>query len=293
MTLSKLVATFTTITLFISTAAAQTSQHDRDANRPVDPFRVAGNLYYVGSSDMAVYLITTPNGHIVIDGGFAETAPQVEANIAKLGFRLKDVKYLLNSQAHFDHAAGFAQLKRDTGAQLAIMEGDAELVSNGGRGDFFFGDKMTYSPVKVDRVLHDGDTIALGGVTLRALRTAGHTRGCTTWTTNINDGQRDLNAVFVGSESILPGYKLVNNPKYPNQAADYEDGLRKLHALKPDLFLGSHGSFFGLTEKRTQLKAGEKKNPFIDPIGYRKWLDEAQQNFEQELARQHSTKTLM
>ena len=290
MTLSKITSTFVIVTLFVCSAVAQRNQHDREANQPVEPFKIAGNLYYVGSSDMACYLITTPAGHIVLDGGFAETAPQIEANIAKLGFNLKDVKVLLNSQAHYDHSAGFAQLKRDSGAKLEIMEGDAELIEHGGRGDFFFGDKMTFTPVKVDRVLHEGDTVAVGGMTLHAMKTAGHTKGCTSWTTTIRDGQRDLSAVFVCSESVLPGYKLVNDPKYPQQAADYEDGFKKLQAVKPDLFLGSHGVFFGLTEKRAKQKAGAKENPFIDPDGYRQWLEQSRKAFETELARQRQGK---
>lgn len=289
MKIAKLTATLLTLSFFVF---SQTNQHDRDANQPIKPFRIAGNLYYVGSSDMASYLITSPAGHVVLDGGFAETAPQIESNIKQLGFNLKDVKVLLNSQAHFDHAAGFAQLKRDTGAQLQIMEGDAQLISSGGRGDFFFGDTQPFAPVKVDRVLHDGDVVSLGNIALRALRTAGHTRGCTSWTTTIHDGNRDLEAVFVCSESILPGYNLIDNPKYPNQAADYEDGLRKLHQLKPDLFLGSHGVFFGLTEKRAKLSSGAKDNPFIDPVGYRQWLDQAQKTFDEELARQRTANKL-
>ena len=146
------------------------------------PFHLIGDIYYVGSSDVTSFLIVTPAGDILLDGGFVETAPRIEANIRALGFKLSDVKILLNSHAHYDHAGGLAELKRATGARFVAMQGDAALLARGGRGDFFFGDRDTFPPVEPDRVIHDGDTVMLGGVTLTAHLTAGHTRGCTTWT---------------------------------------------------------------------------------------------------------------
>lgn len=276
--------------VFVSAVHAQKSEQDRAWNRPVEPFRIAGNLYYVGANEITSYLIATPAGHIVLDGGYEETAPQIEANIRKLGFKVEDVQVLLNSQAHFDHAAGFAQLQRDTGAKLEVMQGDAEVIEGGGRGDFFFGDKYRFPAAKVERVLHDGDTVSLGGTTIRAVLTAGHTRGCTTWTLDVNDGGRLLHAVFVCSQSVLPGSNLVNNPKYRNQAQDYRDGFRKLRALPCDIFLGAHGSFFDLEPKRARLKTGAKDNPFIDPQGYRGYVDRTEKIFETELAKQSSRK---
>ncbi len=278
MKAARLVAT----AIVLLVACACTAQ--QQGNEPVEPFRIAGNLYYVGANDITSFLVTTPAGHIVLDGGYAETAPMIEANIRKLGFKVEDVKYLLNSQAHFDHAAGFSQLKRDTGAKLEVMQGDAELVERGGRGDFFFGDKYPYPAAKVDRVLRDGDTVSLGGTTIKAVLTAGHTRGCTTWTMDVQHGGRTLHAVFVCSESILNGYNLVNDPKYPTQAQDYRDGLRKLRDLPCDIFLGAHGSFFDLNKKRTKLESGT--NPFIDPQGYREYVNQAEKKFEAELAKQ-------
>lgn len=266
-------------------ACSASAQH---GNEPIEPFRIAGNLYYVGASDIASYLITTPAGHILLDGGYAETAPMIEANIRKLGFKVEDVKVLLNSQAHFDHAAGFAQLKRDSGANLDVMRGDAELVERGGRGDFFFGDKYPYPPAKVDRVLHDGDTVSLGGTAMKAVLTAGHTRGCTTWTTVVHDAGRTLHVAFVCSQTVLNGYNLVNNPQYPNQAQDYRDGFRKLRLLPCDIFLGAHGGFFDLEGKRAKLKADPKTNPFIDPRAYRNYVDMMERNFEAELTKQEA-----
>lgn len=285
MKFAKLLFALSATLMVVSLSRAQ-----EQGNQPVEPFRIGGNLYYVGANDITSYLITTPAGHILLDGGYEQTAPQIEANIRKLGFKIEDVKVLLNSQAHFDHAAGFAQLKRDTGAKLEVMQGDAELVEHGGRGDFFFGDKHQFPPAHVDRVLHDGDTVSLGGTTMKAVLTAGHTRGCTTWTMDVNDGGRTLHAVFVCSESILDGYNLVNDPKYPNQAQDYRDGLRKLHSLPCDIFLGSHGGFFDLEAKRTKLKSGAKQNPFIDPQGYRDYVNRAEKTFKAELEKQQSRK---
>jgi metallo-beta-lactamase class B len=287
---AKLVIALSAALMSVCAVHAQKTEQDRAWNQPVEPFRIAGNLYYVGANEIASYLITTPAGHIVLDGGYEETAPQIEANIRKLGFKVEDVKVLLNSQAHFDHASGFAQLKRDTAAKLEIMQGDAELIERGGRGDFFFGDQHPFPPAHVDRVLHDSDTVSLGGTTMKAVLTAGHTRGCTTWTMDVNDGGRTLHAVSVCSQSVLPGSNLINNPGYPNQAQDYRDGFRKLRALPCDIFLGAHGGFFNLETKRAKLKSNPKENPFIDAQGYRDYVNSTEKTFEAELAKQTSRK---
>ncbi|HWW61065.1 MAG TPA: subclass B3 metallo-beta-lactamase, partial [Thermoanaerobaculia bacterium] len=174
----------------------QASAESRSWNQPVEPFRIAGNVYYVGASEVTSYLITTPNGHIVIDGGYVETAPQIRANIAKLGFRVEDVKILLASHAHYDHAGGLAELKRVTGAKFYASAADAPQFARGGVDDPQFGDKYPFPPIEADRVLRDGDKVTLGGTTLVARITPGHTRGCTTWTMRLRDGK---NVVFVGS----------------------------------------------------------------------------------------------
>ena len=254
-------------------------------NQPVKPYRVIGNIYYVGASDVSSFLITTPNGHILLDSGFIETVPQIKQNMAALGFRLGDIKVLLNSHAHVDHAGGFAELKRLTGAKLMTSEGDIPLLAAGGKGDPNFGDRFSFEPVKPDRVLRDGDKVELGGVTMVARLTPGHTKGCTSWTMKVKDGGKDLDVVFVGSTSA-PGYKLVNNPGYPGIVADYEKTFRLLKSLPCDVFLAAHGSFYGMLGKARQLEQDPKVNPFIDPAGYRQYLNQSEKAFRKLLASQ-------
>ena len=265
-------------------AAAQANETDRSWNQPVEPFRIAGNLYYVGASDITSYLITTPQGHILIDGGFVETVPLIRASVKKLGFRLEDVKFLLNNHAHYDHAAGLAELKKLSGAKLVVAEGDAPLLAAGGHGDFAFGDRFLFPPVQADRTIRDGDMVTLGGVTLTARVTPGHTKGCTTWTMKVEDGDRTLDAVFAGSVSVNPGVTLAVNPRYPKIAEDYARTFEVLEALPCDLFLSSHGSFFDLLKKAERLRNGETPNPFIDPKGYRAYLARMEERFRTQLA---------
>jgi metallo-beta-lactamase class B len=269
-------------------ARAQSDPQSRSENQPVAPFHIVGDIYYVGASDVTSFLIVTPAGDILLDGGFVQTAPQIEANIRKLGFRPSDLKILLNSHAHFDHAGGLAELKRRTGARLVAMQGDAALLARGGRGDFAFGNRLTFPPIKPDRVVGDGDTVTLGGVTLTAHLTAGHTRGCTTWTTTTEDHGKRLHVVFVGSMSVLSGYRLVGKESYPGMAADYEHSFRVLRSLRCDIFLGSHGQFFHLAAKRGALARSPKENPFLDPSGYRAYVDRTEQAFLAELRRQQA-----
>ncbi len=267
-------------------AHSQADPQSRTENQPVAPFRIAGNIYYVGASDVTSFLIVTPAGDILLDGGFPETAPQIEANIAKLKFKLSDVKCLLNSHAHFDHAGGLAELKERTGAKLIAMDADAALLASGGRGDFFFGNRLTFPPVRPDRIIHDGDTVTLGGVTLTAHLTAGHTRGCTTWTTDTQDNGKTLQVVFIGSMSVLPGYRLSGKQSYRGIGADYAKSFRALKALPCDVFLASHGTFFNLTGKREALVKSPAANPFIDPAGYRAYVDRAERAYNDELRRE-------
>lgn len=252
-------------------------------NKPVEPYRIAGNLYYVGTNDLASYLIVTPQGNILINAGFEDTPPLIRKSIEKLGFRFADTKYLLSSQAHDDHAAGTFLVRELTGARVLVMEPDVYVIEHGGKGDFRYGDETSWRPSKVDRVLHDGDTVTLGGSTLVAHLTPGHTKGCTTWTMAVHDGNRTLNAVIVGGVSVNSGYILVNNPKYPGIAGDYERTFRVLRSLSCDLFLGAHPAYFDGDAKYARLKAGAKENPFIDPQGYRKFVDDAQKSFEEKL----------
>jgi metallo-beta-lactamase class B len=278
------------LTIAAGAAHAQATEDMRSRNQPVEPFRIIGNVYYVGASDITSYLIVTPAGDIVLDGGLLETAPQIEANIRALGFRLSDVKILLSSHAHFDHAGGLAEMKKNTGAKLVSMNGDADELARGGRGDFFFGDTSSFPPVAPDRVIPDGDTVGLGGTKLTAHLTPGHTQGCTTWTMTATEAGREYNVVFVCSATVLDGYVLVDRPRhpasYPGIAADYEKSFRVWKSLPCDVFLASHGQFFNLTEKRAVLKSGTKDNPFIDPVGYAEHVSQNEANFRAELNRQ-------
>ena len=201
------IALFSLCALFASNsspALGQATEEWRSWNQPVQPFRIADNLYYVGASDIASYLITTPAGHILIDGGFVETAPQIEANVATLGFKVTDIEILLNSHAHFDHAGGLALLKVKSGAKLFASAADAVLLESGGKGDFRFGDGGLFPAVAVERRLADGDKVALGDAELTARLTPGHTRGATTWTFKAGA----LDVVLVSSASILD-YRFV------------------------------------------------------------------------------------
>src|ERR1051325_2868937 len=264
---------------------AQADAESRSWNQPVKPFRIIGNIYYVGASDVTSYLIVTPKGHILLDSGFVETVPQIQQNIAQLGFKLRDVKILINSHAHYDHAGGLAKLKQLTGARLIVSAADAKLLAAGGKGDFAFGDKFTYPPVRADRLIGDWDEITLGGVKLVAHLTPGHTKGNTTWTTKVQDGGKEYNIVFAGSTSA-PGYTLVDNAKYPMIAEDYLLTFWRMRALPCDVFLAPHGMFFSLKEKSQLLAEGKQPNPFIDPEGYKTYLKESEAEFRDKLDKQ-------
>lgn len=268
-----------------SIALGQADPQSREMNKPVSPFRIAGNLYYVGAIEVSSFLITTPKGHILLDGGFAETAPQIERNIAQLGFKIEDVKILLNSHAHLDHAGGLAELKNKSGAKMIASAGDAELLRNGGHGDFRFGDTLIFPPVEVDQIIHDGESIELGGQKLTAWLTPGHTKGNTTWTTKISDDGKTYNVVFAGSPTALD-YQLVGKESYPGIAADFEKAFAVLKKLPCDIFLSDHGTFFRFIEKRDRLVRGENPNPFIDPNGYKSFVTHFEKEFHDKLEAQ-------
>jgi metallo-beta-lactamase class B len=278
------VVTLAAFLLATKSLFAQADETSRSWNKPVAPFRIAGNLYYVGAIEITSYLITTPEGHFLLDGGFVETAPQIEHNIAELGFKLTDVKFLLNSHAHYDHAGGLAELKKVTGAKFLSSEGDAPLLRSGGHGDFRFGDTLTFPPIAPDQIVHDGEAIRLGNQTVVAHLTPGHTKGCTTWTTKIRDGDKVYDVVFVGSQSALD-YKFGGQESYPGITADFEKSFALLNHLPCDIFLASHGSFFHFVEKHERLVRGDA-NAFIDPNGYKAYLRGSEQEFRNKLAQQ-------
>ena len=254
-------------------------------NRPFEPVRVIGNVYYVGVRDVSSFLITTPEGHVLIDSGFEGSVPLIRDSVRKLGFRFEDIKLLLNSHAHLDHAGGHALLKKLTGARIVMSEEDAGLLARGGKGDFVpvGDDVMAYEPARADRIVRDGDTVALGGVTLTAHLTPGHTKGCTTWTMAVEEDGKRYDVVFFGSTTLLPGVPLAGNPLYPGIAEDYERTFRVLKSLPCDVFLAPHGSMFGLDEKARRRAAGESPNPFIDAAGYRAFVARAEQAYRQRL----------
>lgn len=251
-------------------------------NRPIAPYRIASNLYYVGTNYLASFLLVTPKGGILINPDYEQSVPLIRNSVEKLGFHFSDIKIILISHAHDDHAAGCALAKRLTGAKLMVMDADVAEVESGGAHDFQYHQHWT--PVKVDRVLHDGEKVQLGGVSLTAHLTPGHTKGCTTWTTELNDGGHIYHVVIVGSANVNPGYQLVDNKQYPQIAADYEKMFRVLRSLPCDIFLGAHGAYYDMDAKLKRLQAGSA-NPFIDPEGYRAFVAEHEQDFKEKVNR--------
>lgn len=262
---------------------------------PIAPFQIADHLFYVGSEDLASYLIVTPQGNILINANLASSAPQIRASVERLGLRWRDTKIVLNSQAHFDHVGGAAEVIRETHARNMVMEGDAGVMASGAGTDFLAPSPNVprYAPVRVDRVLHDGDTVSLGGVTLTAHKTAGHTRGCTTWTLRLHvPGEpagtlRDI--VIVGGVGFWSEYHFVataGHPvSYPGIVQDFQHTFAVLSALPCDVFLGAHGEYFHLREK---LRAYPREGPrvWIDPDGYRAFVAAAQTTFVTALREQ-------
>jgi metallo-beta-lactamase class B len=277
--------------LLIALAARLGADQDPDWTRPFPPFRIAGNLYYVGSADLASYLIATPQGLILINSSLEASVPLIRHSVEALGFHFTDIKILLISHAHDDHCSGSAQIIKLTGAKYFVMAGDVPVVESGGRSDFQYGKDPAhlYPPAHVDRILHDGDTVSLGNAVLTAHLTAGHTRGTTTWTMDVNQDGRLLRAVIVGSPNVNPGYKLVGNALYPQIAADYRRGFAVLDALPCDIFLGAHGGYFDLKEKYARFKSGDT-NAFIDPAGYKAYIADREHAFQAEFARQSQSR---
>src|SRR5688572_2951043 len=249
-----------------------------DWNKPFPAHKIIGNVYFVGSEQLGSFLIATPEGHILINSDYEETVPVIRASVEKLGFKFSDIKILLGSHAHPDHMTGDALVKQLTGATVMAMEEDVPALNNirpGGK------------PHPIDRVLHDGDTVSLGGTTLVARLTPGHTKGCTTWTLKTVENGKTYDVVIVGSVS-LNAANLGNNPTYPNIQEDFLKSFKVLRSLPPDVFVGSHTGFYQVTAKHARLEKGEA-NPFIDPSGYKSFVDAAEKAFltrVEELKRQ-------
>jgi metallo-beta-lactamase class B len=279
MGLSKSLPLVLLIGLGTAPVRAQLGQ-DYDNDKPFPAHKVIGNIYFVGTEGLGSFLITTPEGHILINSDYERTVPMIRASVEKLGFRFTDVKILLGSHAHGDHMEGDALFKELTGARVMAMDLDVpalERMRPGGK------------PHPVDRVLHDGDEVKLGGVTLVAHLTPGHTKGCVTWTMKVQDGGKTYDVVILGSIGVNAGYILVNNKDYPQIADDYVRGFKVLRSLPCDIFLGSHGRFYSLKEKYAKLDKGGA-NPFIDAAGYKAHLDLQEKAFQAKLAEQKSGK---
>lgn len=254
---------------------------------PFPAFRIAGNLYYVGTDDLASYLIVTPKGNILINSDLEANVPMIKKSIDALGFKFSDTKILLISHAHHDHAAGSQLIKQETKAEYMVMAEDVPVVESGGKTDFHYANdvSMHFPATTVDKTLHDGDTVKLGGTVLTAHLTAGHTKGCTTWTMQVMEHGKPYQVVIVGSLNVNPGYKLINNTTYPNIAKDYKHAINVLNALHGDIFLGAHALYFDLGKKYAVLNSGII-NPFIDPEGYKKHVAQKELEFYTELEKQ-------
>lgn len=268
----------------ISMALASPAFAQNNWNTPTGPFHVIDNVYYVGTEGLSSFLFTTPEGHILLDGATPQGAPMIEANIAKLGFKLSDVKVLLNSHAHFDHSGGLKQLKQDTGAKLYVMEGDVSAIEGG----FYLGseDSKTLGapPVKVDRVLHDGDTVKLGGFTLTANLTPGHSRGCTSWGASLHDGGKTYDALVFCSATVAAN-RITPPVQYEGIVADYRSTFAKTKTMHVDIPLSPHPEFFQLLQKSEKAKAGPNgPNPFVDPAAFPALMAKLETAFEATLA---------
>lgn len=247
-----------------------------DFDKPFPAHKVIGNVYFVGTAGLGSYLITTPEGHFLVNSDFERTVPQIRASVEKLGFKFTDIKIILGSHAHGDHMEGDALAKELSGARVMAMEQDVPALR-----------KMTPGgkPHPIDRVLHDGDQVSLGNTTLTAHLTAGHTKGCTTWSTKATDAGKTYDVVIVCSVGFNPGYVLVNNKDYPQIADDYVRSFATLRKLPCDVFIAAHGQFYNLQDKYAKLEKGGP-NPFIDHAGYLAYIDLKEQQFRAEVERQ-------
>lgn len=264
-------------------ASAQLGDQREAWNRPTEPFRIAGNVHYVGTEALGAFLITTPAGHVLIDGALPESADQIAANVRRLGFRVEDVKYLLISHAHLDHAGGLARLKALSGAKLLASAGDQPELES---GKIAYRKSWDFPAVKVDRVIRDGERFRIGGTTMTAHLTPGHTKGCTSWSARTEHDRRPIDVMFACSLTVA-GQPLAGDAGYPSAAADFRESFAKLKRLKADVYVTFHTGFFDMEEKRKRLTAGDTA-AFIDPAELQRRVATAEAAFETEYARQRA-----
>jgi len=266
----------------LSFASAAPAVAQNNWNEPAEPFHIAGNIYYVGTEGLGAYLFTGPSGHVLLDGATPQGAAIIEANIAKLGFKLSDVKILLNSHAHFDHSGGLAKLKADTGAQLVAMEGDVSALEGG----FYLGSEdvkaMRAPPVTVDRIIKDGDKVSIEGIELTANLTAGHSRGCTSWGAQVSEGGKTYD-VLVFCSATVAANRITPPLQYEGIVEDYRATFAKTKTMKVDVPLAPHTEFFEILEKRDIAKADKAVNPFIDPDAFQPFMAKLEADFEKTL----------
>ena len=272
----------TVLALLVAGVSVLRAQSDPSWRQPFDSIKIVGNVYYVGTRGLSSFLIVTPAGGIIIDSGEAESVPFIRASVEKLGFRLSDIKILLTGHAHFDHVGGHAELKRLTGAKVMVMGADREALESGVDRSALGG--PGWKPVAIDRVLKDGDTVTLGGVTLTAHLTPGHTQGCTTWTMEAGQDGKKYQVAFTGSVTINEGVHLVGNTRVPAIAEHYAQAFRVLHGIKADVFVAQHGGVFALEDKARRTAADPRVNPFVDPDGYQRFVERSEQTYLKQLA---------
>lgn len=263
-------------------AEPNTAKHP-EWSKPYPPFRIAGNLYYVGTYDLACYLIVTPKGNILINTGLANSASLIKTSIESLGFKFSDIKILLTTQAHFDHMGAMASVKKQTGAKFMIDEADASVSKDGGKSDYALGGKESvYAPVQPDRLLHNGDTIKLGDMRLVLLHHPGHTKGSCSFLFDVHDSKKTYKVLIANMPTIVTDKKFSDIPAYPNIAKDYAYTFRAMKNLSFDIWLTTHASQFNLEGKH---KPGDKYNPaaFIDKKGYDAQLNDLQNQFLKKL----------
>lgn len=276
--------------ILLASALCVAAQPNPEWTTPFPAHRIVGNIYYVGTYDLACFLITTPDGNILINTGTAESVPLIRKSIESLGFKLEDTKILLTTQAHFDHVAGMAEMKRVTHAKLLATDGDAPVLEDGGKSDYLFTDsKFMYAPVRVDGRIKDRQKIALGGTELTAYSHPGHTRGSVSYGLTIAENGRNYRVLIANMGSINPGTILIGNKKYPRIADDYARTFREQKKLECDIFLSSHASQYQLHDK---WKPGQAYSPdtFVDPEGYKAAVGRAEAAYVEWLAKENGTR---
>jgi len=287
--MKKLLIALVALLTLAGTAQAQTPKDLLAAllvkwNTPTEPFRMIGNVYYVGTDGLASYLITSPQGHILVDTVMPEATSQIKANIEKLGFKVADIKYLLNTHAHIDHTGGLAEMKQASGAQLVAGEADKPLLEGGYYPGAREETALNFPPVKVDRTVREGDTVTLGDVTVTARETPGHSPGCTSWEFSVKDGDA-MRSVLIFCSGTVALNRLVTNPTYPGIVTDYKKTFARAQDMKPDVLLAPHPEMYKMAEKRAKLAEGGP-NPFVNPGEFNAYAATLEKAFEDALAKQ-------